>query len=42
MVMTIKLLNNDKLYYEKQILYSNCEKLLIEYHGGCHCRNFAK
>ena len=32
----IKLLNN-----EKQLLYSLCEKLLVEDIGGCCCRDFA-
>ena len=29
-------------YYEKQILYSVCEKLPVENHEGRHCRNLAK
>ena len=44
MMVAIKLLNNNKFfeYYEKQILYSVCEKPLVKSHEGHHCRNSAK
>ena len=42
MVVTIKLLNNKLSNIMKNILYSFCEKLLIENHGGRRCKNFAK
>ena len=40
--MTIKHLNNNKLLnIMKNILYSVCEKLLVESHRGHPCMNFA-
>ena len=42
MVVPIKLLNNNKLSNIMKKYCSVCEKLLVENHGQCLCKNLAK
>ena len=42
MVVTIKHFNNKLSNIMKDKYFILCEKLLVENHGGHHCKNFAK